>query len=104
MILPFNGRRIGSFLNLFGRILKLVFLIFGLESNEREMKIIWYNPDQKQYKYGGTEQFNDELITSSNKDAYTILMKFDRSSNGLATKVLKQLNLINSTTKIPSVL
>ncbi|MFY0625394.1 MAG: hypothetical protein JXR07_03795 [Reichenbachiella sp.] len=63
------------------------------------MKIIWYNPDQKKYKYGNIEDFNNELVEAENIEAYTVLMKFNKNSSSLANKVMKQLNIMNDSTK-----
>ena len=68
------------------------------------MKIIWYNPDQNEYKCGGAEEFNNDLMDTQNKEAFTILMKFDKGSKNLAQKVMKQLNVISNATKSSFVL
>ncbi len=68
------------------------------------MSIIWYNPDEQVYKYGEVEDFNDDLHASENKKLYTVLMKFNKRSKGLASRVIKQLNAINHTAKLSLVL
>ena len=67
------------------------------------MKIIWYNPDQQTYKCGSAEDLTHELVNAKNSDSYTVLMKFDKSSNRMASEVLKQLNILNATTNLPMV-
>lgn len=60
------------------------------------MHFIWYNPDLNEYKYGNVAAFNVEIETANNPKAYTVLMEFDKDSNGLANKITQQLNIANT--------
>jgi len=68
------------------------------------MKIIWYNPDQKTYKSGLVSDLDYELSQSDNCNAYTVLMKYDDKTKGLAKQVLRQLNALNTTKSLPIIL
>lgn len=59
------------------------------------MKAIWYNADQKKYKYGEEEEFDKELHIASRPEEFTILMKFNKRSSKIGSEVLRQLNMLN---------
>ena len=68
------------------------------------MSIIWYNPDEREYKYGDVADFNKDLRMSETQDNYTVLMKFNKQSKKLARRVIKQLNDIDHNTKFSLVI
>lgn len=55
-------------------------------------KLIWYNPDLKKYQWGSGAQYKELRAKSLNKDAFTLLFKFDQSNQALANKIIRELN------------
>ena len=55
-------------------------------------KLIWYNPDLKQYQWGTGASYKELRSKSQNKDGFTLLFKFDQSNQALANKIINELN------------
>ena len=65
------------------------------------MHFIWYNPDSREYRHGPTDDFDKEINTAHNPNAFTVLMEFDAGAVRMANKISKQLNLANRKSIVP---
>lgn len=81
--------------NSFGRHANSECPYFGIYKIKTLMHFIWYNPDLGEYKYGNVAAFNTEIKEAQYPKAYTVLMEFDRDSEDLANKIIRQLNIAN---------
>lgn len=55
-------------------------------------KLIWYNPDLKEYQWGSGTHYKELRAKSKNKEGFTLLFKFDQSNQALANKIIHELN------------
>ncbi len=55
-------------------------------------QLIWYNPDSKEYQWGSSSHFKILRARSANKDAFTLLFKFNETNQSLAKKIIRELN------------
>ncbi|WP_109832791.1 hypothetical protein [Reichenbachiella versicolor] len=58
--------------------------------------IIWYNPDQQEYRCGTLDDLSEELARAESEDGYNVIKCFETHEGYLAFEVLSQLNKLNS--------
>ncbi len=55
-------------------------------------RLIWYNPDLRKYEWGTGTHYKELRSKSVNRDAFTLLFKFNDSNQSLANKIIRELN------------
>ncbi len=55
-------------------------------------QLIWYNPDLHEYQWGSSTHYKIIRARSNNKEAFTLLFKFNETNQSLAKKIIRELN------------